>query len=626
LTIKLALGLSNFQLDTLSRLLSTDFSADPEVAGGGTETRRTLGQFDLEMPKLKMQSAVTALQNKLAQAAGVTASSNGKMVSADVPTSITSRLLGKPTQFYKFEQGVSTIPTHVQIMGDGYRHRRRLKIIQIVLRVVGYAEYAGSLDAVDAVAMFDGAEDYDTIKEACRPLLEATAAIDASGGLECTWKGEGEEQNSNWQGNQGQEQTGKVPITWIAGGDMSWIQSVMGMCTWDFCLWCKCPANDFHHGRQGIKRTTEEQYHLCHEFYGEEQEFVCPGCSIKLTRAQDNSKHQGVMASKKDTSTYRKKHNGHEQGKPPVFKNIETMHHIVCVLHFLLRIVATLFKHFVVRFIEDSDQKAKAVTAFLHEECHVCIPEIKTSGKGENVDQAQRVTFNGNEAWRVLMNMDALCAMVCGSQRDLGEMKKCTDATMNYFEILYRDETEFSSRQAKAKELIKQGRVVIAAFIPQAAKESVTPYLHTMVCAIPSQVEMFDVLKASGQALENLNQWRKKFGRSNGKNTPGQRGNTEQLMVQETARRAVDLTSRAKPAPHKRQKQLRDQSGPGGLASLKQAKCQPKQSGPQQLGDAAVDYSGYSLAQLKDACKAKGLPVSGTKAVLRGRIAEAAAS
>ena len=52
------------------------------------------------------------------------------------------------------------------------------------------------------------------------------------------------------------------------------------------------------------------------------------------------------------------------------------------------------------------------------------------------MDQAQRVTFNGNEAWRVLMNMDALCAMVCGSQRDLGEMKKCTDATMNYFEIL----------------------------------------------------------------------------------------------------------------------------------------------------------------------------------------------
>ena len=33
-----------------------------------------------------------------------------------------------------------------------------------------------------------------------------------------------------------------------------------------------------------------------------------------------------------------------------------------------------------------------------------------------------------------------------------------------------------------------------------------------------------------------------------------------------------------------------------------------------------VDYAAYSLAQLKDACRAKGLPVGGTKAVLRARL------
>ena len=40
------------------------------------------------------------------------------------------------------------------------------------------------------------------------------------------------------------------------------------------------------------------------------------------------------------------------------------------------------------------------------------------------------------------------------------------------------------------------------------------PYLHAMVCAIPSQVALFDVLVLSGQGLENLNQWRKKHGKS----------------------------------------------------------------------------------------------------------------
>ena len=37
-----------------------------------------------------------------------------------------------------------------------------------------------------------------------------------------------------------------------------------------------------------------------------------------------------------------------------------------------------------------------------------------------------------------------------------------------------------------------------------------------------------------------------------------------------------------------------------------------------------VDYASLSLAQLKDACRAKGLPVGGTKAVLRARLEAAA--
>ena len=80
-----------------------------------------------------------------------------------------------------------------------------------------------------------------------------------------------------------------------------------------------------------------------------------------------------------------------------------------------------------------------------------------------------------------------------------------------------------------------------------------------MVCAVPSQVALFDVLGLSGQGLENLNQWRKKHGKCNGKYTPGQRGQIEQLMVQEQARVHVDLQSKVKPAKHQRRKQLAQQ-------------------------------------------------------------------
>ena len=37
-------------------------------------------------------------------------------------------------------------------------------------------------------------------------------------------------------------------------------------------------------------------------------------------------------------------------------------------------------------------------------------------------------------------------------------------------------------------------------------------------------------------------------------------------------------------------------------------------------GEGDVDYGTYSLAQLNDACRAKGLPVGGTKSVLRARL------
>jgi hypothetical protein len=41
---------------------------------------------------------------------------------------------------------------------------------------------------------------------------------------------------------------------------------------------------------------------------------------------------------------------------------------------------------------------------------------------------------------------------------------------------------------------------------------------------------------------------------------------------------------------------------------------------PSGAGKAIVAGGTYSLAQLKDACQAKGLPVGGTKAVLRARL------
>jgi hypothetical protein len=50
----------------------------------------------------------------------------------------------------------------------------------------------------------------------------------------------------------------------------------------------------------------------------------------------------------------------------------------------------------------------------------------------------------------------------------------------------------------------------------------------------------------------------------------------------------------------------------------------PEGAGEEGEWVVVVDYGSHSLAQLKDACRAKGLPVGGTKAVLRARLEAAA--
>ena len=55
-------------------------------------------------------------------------------------------------------------------------------------------------------------------------------------------------------------------------------------------------------------------------------------------------------------------------------------------------------------------------------------------------------------------------------------------------------------------------------------------------------------------------------------------------------------------------------------------KALPGAVAPEGAGEEGefVDYAPLSLAQLKDACRAKGLPVGGTKVVLRARLEAAA--
>jgi hypothetical protein len=66
------------------------------------------------------------------------------------------------------------------------------------------------------------------------------------------------------------------------------------------------------------------------------------------------------------------------------------------------------------------------------------------------------------------------------------------------------------------------------------------------------------------------------------------------------------------------------QLGSGTKVTVLPGAVAPEGAGEEGEVVAVEDYASHSLAQLKDACRAKGLPVGGTKEVLRAQLEAAA--
>ena len=78
------------------------------------------------------------------------------------------------------------------------------------MRIHGWDRYAHALGALETPAIYDGSEDYFTIKKAMQPLIEVMEDVHKDGGVVVKFKDENKK-----------EATGKVVIEWLGGGDMA---------------------------------------------------------------------------------------------------------------------------------------------------------------------------------------------------------------------------------------------------------------------------------------------------------------------------------------------------------------------------------------------------------------------
>jgi hypothetical protein len=197
-----------------------------------------------------------------------------------------------------------------------------------------------------------------------------------------------------------------------------------------------------------------------------------------------------------------------------LFPQINIQEFYICVLHFMLRVVAKMFGVLVGSKLYNEEQ-CKKVNVILHQ-LHVFIPPIQKQSKEAELRAMKSKSFGGKECERVVLHFPLFLAIAypLADQR-LDSIAIGEKFLQYYWTLLHRVGTA-QLRQEKAVLLRKMGDEFVAAWEKATGNDALSPYIHAMVCAIPDQVERCaedsELADLSGQGLENKNQQKKKTG------------------------------------------------------------------------------------------------------------------
>ena len=78
---------------------------------------------------------------------------------------VAQRLKAIPEEEIEFDAALTSKETkRIQVLGDGYRQYKRMKIVNLAVRVHGATKTAGAIDALDPIGLWHGDENCHTIK------------------------------------------------------------------------------------------------------------------------------------------------------------------------------------------------------------------------------------------------------------------------------------------------------------------------------------------------------------------------------------------------------------------------------------------------------------------------------
>jgi hypothetical protein len=287
----------------------------------------------------------------------------------------------------------------------------------------------------------------------------------------------------------------------------------------------------------------------------------------------------------------------------------------MCVLHVVLCIAGTIYKHAISINVEN-ERQAVSINGYLHGYLKVYIGKAKVMTKGEAVAVLKRPSFVGSEAPKVLERMEMLMHLInyntdeevakqaseavgvgargsaSGStsrtarterggldegewgppltELQLKQLKATKSFTVLYNAVRKRlvNAQDRKQREKKAELVGKLAFDFLDDFKEAFGDSACTPYVHMVACHLAKQILNIecDIMELSGQALEHMNSMRK----ADGKQTNHQlwtaadvtktgcrmRGVMDQLMQMEYNRKEASTKSKQRPTLWERKCEL----------------------------------------------------------------------
>ena len=366
-----------------------------------------------------------------------------------------------------------------------------------------------SVHDFDSVLMFEGGDDYTSLKARMDRLLVEVAKA----------KQDGIEVEGH-----------TYPVEFTLGGDLAFLNAVMGLssCSHTYpCVWCKKHIGTFHEfDTPAPPRTVADMLNLSHQF--DSFPGQCQKCADPF--ADKKAVKEAIPTTERARLDSQKEHDGSFPGRPPLFGSlVEVVDIVPDILHLMLRIVDTLFHRTIKSNMLKEHEEPLILVLRETVKCSIKTEKIKAQSKSGDSSQAiTKATFIGRECEKLVGAIDTVLKCIFDEETDVyADIKDCWQKWEELWELLSsplpRNDVRVGNKPVTYPKNETDARELRASQIESAAAEFIdsfgladddshcTLYFHILIEHIPQAIRRHgDLRKYSTSGLEHLHSFKKR--------------------------------------------------------------------------------------------------------------------